>query len=137
MDRLNDIRRMRELEQLLDHLNHKYYVENTSEVSDYEFDALLRELQDLEAKYPNEAESNSPTKRVGSDLCSEFESVEHLFPMQSLSNTYSSEELGEWIERIEREIGGEVEFVCELKFDGTAISLRYENGSLQIGRAHV
>lgn len=130
MDRHNDIKRMRELERLLDHYNHKYYVESISEISDFEFDALLRELQELEARYPEEVDSNSPTKRVGSDLCSEFESVEHLFPMQSLSNTYSSEELGEWIDRIEREIG-EVEFVCELKFDGTAISLRYENGALQ------
>lgn len=130
MDRHNDIKRMRELERLLDHYNHKYYVESISEISDFEFDALLRELQELEARYPEEVDSNSPTKRVGSDLCSEFESVEHLFPMQSLSNTYSSEELGEWIDRIEREIG-KVEFVCELKFDGTAISLRYENGALQ------
>ncbi|MBO5672533.1 MAG: NAD-dependent DNA ligase LigA [Alistipes sp.] len=131
MKRQEDIKRMRELERLLDHYNHKYYVESISEVSDFEFDRLLRELQDLETQYPEEADNNSPTKRVGSDLCSEFESVEHLFPMQSLSNTYSSEELGEWIERVEREIGSDVEFVCELKFDGTAISLRYENGALQ------
>jgi DNA ligase (NAD+) len=84
----------------------------------------------LEAQHPEEADPNSPTRRVGSDLTSEFESVEHRYPMQSLANTYSSEELGEWIDRITREIG-EVEFVCELKFDGTAISLCYENGVLQ------
>ena len=125
----NDIKRMRELEGKLEHHSHKYYVENAPEISDFEFDALLRELQDLEARYPEYADPNSPTKRVGSDLTTEFQSVEHRYAMQSLSNTYSSEELGEWIDRITKEIG-DVEFVCELKFDGTAISLTYENGAL-------
>lgn len=129
MTNSEDIKRMRELENLLDYHSHRYYVENNPEISDNEFDILLRELQDLEAKYPTFADQNSPTKRVGSDLTSEFQSVEHRFAMQSLSNTYSSEELGEWIDRITKEIG-EVEFVCELKFDGTAISLTYENGAL-------
>lgn len=121
---------MRELERQLDYHSHKYYVENSPEISDREFDMLLRELQDLETRYPEHADENSPTKRVGSDLTSEFQSVEHRYAMQSLSNTYSSEELGEWIDRITKEIG-EVEFVCELKFDGTAISLTYENGALK------
>ena len=125
-----DIQRMRELEQYLEQCNYQYYVENNPTISDFEFDALLRELQDLEAKYPDEADPNSPTRRVGSDLTSEFESVEHRYAMQSLANTYSSEELGEWIDRITREVS-DVEFVCELKFDGTAISLCYENGVLQ------
>ena len=129
MSHQQDKLRMSELIAKLDYHSHKYYVENSPEISDFEFDALLRELQELEDKYPEWAEPNSPTKRVGSDLTSAFESVEHRFPMQSLSNTYSSEELGEWIDRIVREIG-EVEFVCELKFDGTAISLTYENGEL-------
>ncbi|MBO7307986.1 MAG: NAD-dependent DNA ligase LigA [Alistipes sp.] len=120
---------MSALVELLDYHSHKYYVENSPEISDFEFDALLRELQELEDKHPEWADANSPTKRVGSDLTSAFESVEHRFPMQSLSNTYSSEELGEWIDRIVRELG-EVEFICELKFDGTAISLTYENGAL-------
>ena len=126
---VKDIERMRELEQLLDYHNHKYYVESNPEISDREFDMMLRELQDLEARYPEHADPNSPTQRVGSDLAAEFQSVEHRYPMQSLSNTYSSEELGEWIERVTKEIG-DVEFVCELKFDGTAISLTYENGVL-------
>ena len=125
----NDIKRMRELERELEHHSHKYYVDNAPEISDFEFDALLRELQDLETRYPEFADPNSPTKRVGSDLTTEFQSVEHRYAMQSLSNTYSSEELGEWIDRITKEIG-DVEFVCELKFDGTAISLTYENGAL-------
>ena len=130
MTQSKDIQRMRELEQYLEQCNYQYYVENNPTISDFEFDALLRELQDLEAKYPEEADPNSPTRRVGSDLTSEFESVEHRYAMQSLANTYSAEELGEWIDRITREVS-DVEFVCELKFDGTAISLCYENGVLQ------
>ncbi|MBQ2783586.1 MAG: NAD-dependent DNA ligase LigA [Alistipes sp.] len=129
MSREVDIKRMVELAEQLEYHSHKYYVENSPEISDFEFDRLLRELQDLEDKYPDMASPNSPTKRVGSDLTAEFDSVEHRIPMQSLSNTYSPDELGEWIDRIIREIG-EVEFVCELKFDGTAISLTYENGEL-------
>ncbi|MBO5901512.1 MAG: NAD-dependent DNA ligase LigA [Alistipes sp.] len=129
MSREEDKLRMLKLTEELDYHSHKYYVENSPEISDFEFDALLRELQELEDRYPEYADPNSPTKRVGSDLTSAFESVEHRFAMQSLSNTYSSEELGEWVDRIVREIG-EVEFVCELKFDGTAISLTYENGAL-------
>lgn len=130
MSRNDDIQRMRQLEQELDYHSQRYYVDNAPEISDFEFDTLLRELQDLEATYPEEADPNSPTKRVGSDLTTEFESVEHRYPMQSLANTYSSEELGEWIDRIVKELG-EVEFVTELKFDGTAISLCYENGALK------
>ena len=129
MGRIEDIKHMRELEEQLNHYNYKYYVENISEISDFEFDRLLRELQDLEAAYPDATDPNSPTKRVGSDLTSEFQSVAHRYPMQSLSNTYSPEELGEWIDRIVKQIG-DVEFICELKFDGTAISLTYENGAL-------
>ena len=129
MGKEQDILRMRELEQVLEHHSYKYYIENNPEISDKEFDELLAELQRLEAAHPEEADPNSPTKRVGSDLTSEFKSVEHRYAMMSLSNTYSAEELGEWIDRIVREIG-QVEFVAELKFDGTAISLTYENGAL-------
>ena len=129
MSKEQDIQRMRELEATLEHHNRLYYVENNPEISDKEFDELLRELQELEARHPEEADANSPTKRVGSDLTAEFQSVEHRFPMMSLSNTYSSEELGEWVDRTIKELG-EVEFVVELKFDGTAISLTYENGAL-------
>ena len=120
---------IRELRSLLNEYNHKYYVENNPVVSDFEFDALLRQLQDLERDNPEFDDPNSPTKRVGSDLSNSFSSVEHSFPMLSLSNTYSLDELHEWIERTEREVG-EVEYMCELKFDGTAISLTYENGQL-------
>lgn len=129
MSREQDLLRMSELTKELDYHSHKYYVENAPEISDFEFDALLRELQELESRYPDAADPNSPTQRVGCDLTSEFESVEHRYPMQSLSNTYSEEELGEWVERVVKEVG-DMEFVCELKFDGTAISLTYENGAL-------
>ena len=113
----------------LHHHNHKYYVENAPEISDFEFDKMMRELIDLEAEHPEYADENSPTMRVGSDRTSEFKSVRHRYPMLSLSNTYSMEELGEFVTRVENE-QGQTEFVCELKFDGTAISLTYENGRL-------
>ena len=121
--------RILELRAELNYHNHKYYVENSPEIGDYEFDAMMRELQDLERRYPQYADPNSPTVRVGSDLTREFESVRHRFPMQSLSNTYSLEELGEFLERVNRDAGA-AEYVCELKFDGTAISLTYQNGRL-------
>ncbi len=121
--------RIAQLRQELERHNHLYYVENRPEISDFDFDRLLRELQDLEAAHPEMADPNSPTVRVGSDLTSEFRSVAHRFPMLSLGNTYSLDELHEFIERIERETGP-TEYVCELKFDGTAISLTYEHGAL-------
>lgn len=121
--------RISELRQLLEYHNHKYYVENAPEIDDFTFDSLMRELQDLEDAHPEYADPDSPTKRVGSDLTREFQSVEHIHPMLSLSNTYSREELGEFFDRVEREMGP-VEYVAELKFDGTAISLIYQNGRL-------
>lgn len=118
-----------ELREKLNFHNHKYYVENAPTISDYEFDQMLRELIELETLYPHLRDENSPSMRVGSDLTSSFESVEHRFPMLSLSNTYSAEELKEWLDKTTLEVG-DAEFVCELKFDGTAISLTYENGRL-------
>ena len=123
------VERIEFLRKELHHHNRKYYVENAPEISDFEFDSMMRELQDLEAAHPECADENSPTQRVGSDKTSEFQNVRHRYPMLSLSNTYSLEELREFIERIEREEGS-TEFVCELKFDGTAISLTYEEGRL-------
>ncbi len=121
--------RIEELREKLNLYNYKYYVEAAPQVSDYEYDMMLKELQDLEAQYPQFFDPNSPTQRVGSDLQNTFNSVEHRFPMLSLSNTYSLEELSDFVGRIERE-EGPTEFVCELKFDGTAISIIYENGRL-------
>ena len=122
-------RRIEELREQLNRHNYKYYVENAPEISDFEFDALMHELVRLEREHPEYADPNSPTVRVGSDLTAEFETVKHRFPMLSLGNTYSLEELHEFIGRIERE-AGTAEYVCELKFDGTAISLTYEHGRL-------
>lgn len=124
---LSEIESLREQ---LNYHNHKYYVENSPEITDFEFDTLMRRLMDLEAEYPQYADPLSPTVRVGSDRTSEFNSVQHRYPMLSLSNTYSIDELTAFIERIEREWGA-TEYVCELKFDGTAISLTYEKGRLE------
>ena len=117
------------LREALHHHNRKYYVENAPEISDFEFDQMMQRLIDLETAHPEYADDNSPTMRVGSDKTSEFQNVKHRYPMLSLSNTYSIESLNEFIDRIEKEEGA-TEFVCELKFDGTAISLTYENGRL-------
>ncbi|MFI3333249.1 MAG: NAD-dependent DNA ligase LigA [Rikenellaceae bacterium] len=122
-------KKIEELTLQLNSHNHKYYVENNPDISDFEFDALLRELNDLEQQFPQYALPNSPTQRVGSDISNSFESRKHRFPMLSLSNTYSREELHDFVDKVISEVG-ETEFVCELKFDGTAISLTYENGEL-------
>ncbi|MBQ5395995.1 MAG: NAD-dependent DNA ligase LigA [Alistipes sp.] len=122
--------RIKELRERLNYLNYKYYVEAQPIATDYEFDMLLRELQDLEALHPEFDDPNSPTRRVGSDLTNAFRSVQHAYPMLSLSNTYSPDELHEWIDKTQREVGDEVELDCELKYDGTAISLTYENDRL-------
>ncbi len=124
-ERIEELRRQLELH------NYKYYVENNPEISDFEFDTMMRELQDLERAHPEYADPNSPSVRVGSDLTSEFRTVRHRYPMLSLGNTYSLDELHEFIDRIERE-AGPTDYVCELKFDGTAISLTYDNGSLTL-----
>ena len=121
--------RIEELRRQLDRHNYNYYVENAPEISDFEFDALMRELQQLEREHPEYADPNSPSVRVGSDLTAEFQTVAHRFPMLSLGNTYSLDELHEFLGRIDREVGA-TDFVCELKFDGTAISLTYEHGRL-------
>lgn len=121
--------RIEELRRQLEYHNHKYYVENDPVISDYDFDTLMRELLELERAHPEYADPDSPSVRVGSDITAEFETVRHRYPMLSLGNTYSLDELHEFLARIERE-EGPTEYVCELKFDGTAISLTYENGRL-------
>ena len=113
----------------LEEYNRRYYLDNDPVVSDRQFNELMRRLQDLEKQYPQYDDPNSPTRRVGSDLTNRFESVRHRYPMMSLSNTYSLEELREFYDRV-REEAPEADFVCELKFDGTAISLTYEHGRL-------
>ena len=121
--------RIDQLRHLLHEQNYRYYVLNDPLMSDFEYDKLMRELQDLEQSYPQYADPNSPTQRVGSDRANQFASVTHRFPMQSLANTYSREEVIDFDARVRKEVG-EVEYVCELKFDGTSISLLYEHGRL-------
>lgn len=110
--------------------NYLYYVESKPEISDYDFDMLLKKLQELEAKNPEFAYDHSPTKRVGGDITKKFESVAHRFPMLSLSNTYSEEEIVEWENRLKKVYDGNLKYICELKYDGVAIGIRYENGIL-------
>lgn len=122
--------RIEELTVEINRLNHLYYVENVSEKSDYDFDMLLSELIKLENDFPEFANSNSPTKRVGGDITKKFKSVAHKYPMLSLSNSYSKEEIVEWENRLKKTIEGEIEYVCELKYDGVAIGIQYQNGKL-------
>lgn len=118
------------LSQELNHHNHLYYVESAPKISDYDFDQLLLALQKLESEFPEFASENSPTKRVGGDITKKFETVVHRFPMLSLSNSYSKEEIIEWGDRIKKTIETPIEYVCELKYDGVAIGISYKNGKI-------
>lgn len=119
-----------DLIQKINAYNHQYYVESNPMISDYDFDMLLEKLIALETSFPEFAYSYSPTKRVGGDITKKFETVVHTFPMLSLSNTYSQEEIIEWENRLKKMADGPIEYVCELKYDGVAIGIRYENGVL-------
>src|SRR5690606_3211601 len=110
--------------------NYNYYVLSNPTISDYEFDMLLEELQKLEAQFPQLADENSPTKRVGGSITKNFETVKHKYPMLSLSNSYSKEEIADFEHRIKKLVEGELEYVCELKYDGVAIGITYKNGKL-------
>ncbi|MBD5226232.1 MAG: NAD-dependent DNA ligase LigA [Bacteroidales bacterium] len=123
--------RILELRDELNRHNHNYYVLNSPEISDREFDSLIKELAELEEKYPDMSDELSPTRRVGSDLTDGFEQIAHIYPMLSLSNTYSIEEVDEWFARVRSGLGGEkFEITGEMKYDGTSISLIYEHGKL-------
>ena len=111
--------------------NYRYYVQNQPSISDYDFDQLMHELQDLEARHPEMADPNSPTQRVGSDLQTEFRQVEHRYPMLSLANTYNEQDVRDWYESVKRGLAGEeFEVCCEMKYDGLSISLIYVDGKL-------
>ncbi|MBR6283146.1 MAG: NAD-dependent DNA ligase LigA [Muribaculaceae bacterium] len=123
--------RIQELRAQLNEHNHNYYVLNMPTISDQEFDALLRELQDLEAAYPQYADPLSPTRRVGSDISKGFVQVAHERPMQSLANSYNIGEVQDFLRRAQDGLGGEpCEIVGEMKYDGTSISITYEHGRL-------
>ncbi|MCG2430782.1 NAD-dependent DNA ligase LigA [Aequorivita xiaoshiensis] len=110
--------------------NYNYYVLDNPTISDFEFDQKLKQLQDLEKAHPEFHDPNSPTLRVGGEITKNFKTIPHTFRMYSLDNSYSKEDLEDWEKRIAKMVDGNVEFTCELKYDGASISLTYENGKL-------
>ncbi|MEQ9302660.1 MAG: NAD-dependent DNA ligase LigA, partial [Marinoscillum sp.] len=123
------------IKQLTEELNYHsyiYYQESRSEISDFEFDQKLKELEKLESEHPQLVREDSPTHRVGGTITKSFNTVYHKYPMLSLGNTYSKADLAEFDKRVEKGLGTTAyEYICELKFDGVAISLIYENGYLR------
>ncbi len=130
MNREEAFKKINALRFELEEHNYRYYVLAQPVISDFDFDMKLKELEKLEAEFPEYADPNSPTQRVGNDLSSDFEQVEHKYAMLSLSNAYSEEEITDFDTRIKKIINTDFEYVCELKFDGSSISLTYENGRL-------
>lgn len=128
---MDEKQRIMQLRRELHEHNYKYYVLNQPTISDQDFDFLMKELQELEARHPELDDPNSPSQRVGSDLNQEFQQVKHKRPMLSLSNTYNEQDVREWFNSVTRGLGGEpFEVCCEMKYDGLSISLHYENGRL-------
>ena len=130
MNREEALQKIKQLREELEEHNYNYYVLNQPVISDFEFDMKMKELEKLEHNFPEFADPNSPSQRVGSDINKEFEQVEHTYSMLSLSNAYSKEEIRDFDTRIKKIIETDYEYVCELKFDGSSISLLYENGWL-------
>ena len=125
-----DIDRILELRELIHSYNTEYYIHSVSVVSDYDFDQRLKELEELEIKYPELYDANSPTKRVGGDITKSFETVLHKYPMLSLSNSYSKDDIADFDQRVKKIIDVPLTYICELKYDGVAISIIYKNGNL-------
>ncbi len=131
---MNEKDRILQLRQILHENNYKYYVLNQPTMSDQEFDSLMHELEDLESRHPELHDDNSPTQRVGSDLSQDFKQVAHKYPMLSLANTYSEQDVAEWYDSVRRGLQGEdFEVCCEMKYDGLSISLTYVDGKLVQG----
>ena len=131
MDMMNEKQRIEQLREELHAHNYRYYVLNQPTIGDQEFDMLMHELQDLEARHPEMYDANSPTQRVGSDLQKEFRQVPHRYPMLSLANTYSKQDVRKWYESVSKGLAGEpFEVCCEMKYDGLSISLTYVDGRL-------
>ena len=128
---MDEKERIIQLRKELHEHNYRYYVLNQPTIGDQEFDFLMHELQDLEARHPEMADANSPTQRVGSDLNEEFRQVEHKYPMLSLANTYNEQDVADWYESVKKGLAGEdFEVCCEMKYDGLSISLTYVDGKL-------
>ncbi len=122
--------RIAQLTQELNDYNYQYYVLANSLISDYDFDLKLKELEALELEYPQFRDPNSPTQKVGGDITQKFNTIPHRWPMLSLGNTYNEQELRDFDERVRKVVGDQVQYVCELKFDGLSISLTYQDGKL-------
>ena len=128
---MDEKQRIEQLRRELHEHNYRYYVQNQPSISDYDFDQLMHELQQLEASHPELYDPNSPTQRVGSDLQSEFRQVSHKYPMLSLANTYSEQDVRDWYQSVQKGLAGEpFEVCCEMKYDGLSISLTYVDGRL-------
>ncbi|MGM0529747.1 MAG: NAD-dependent DNA ligase LigA [Bacteroidota bacterium] len=123
--------RIKKLREEIEEHNYKYYVLAQPAISDFEYDALMNELIRLEEQFPDLKDEHSPSQRIGSDINKEFNQVKHRYPMYSLGNTYSPEEVIDFEQRIKKELPGSIEYVCELKYDGVAIALTYRNGKLE------
>ena len=131
---MDEKQRILQLRQELQEHNYKYYVLNQPSISDQDFDLMMHELQDLEARHPEMADPNSPTQRVGSDISTEFKQVTHKYPMLSLANTYNEQDVADFYESVRKGLGGEdFEICCEMKYDGLSISLTYVDGRLVQG----
>ena len=127
MDKQQAAKKINQLRTEINHHNYKYYIENNPEISDYEYDQLLKQLEKLEEEFPDLITSDSPTQRVGEEPLEEFQTVEHKIPMLSLANTYNEQELIEFDERVKKQVGS-VEYIVEPKIDGAGVALYYENG---------
>ena len=128
---MDEIQRIEQLRKELHEHNYRYYVLNQPTIGDQDFDFMMHELQDLEARHPEMDDPNSPTQRVGSDLNEEFRQVTHKYPMLSLANTYNEQDVADWYESVKRGLAGEdFEVCCEMKYDGLSISLTYVDGRL-------
>lgn len=131
---MDEKQRILQLRKDLQEHNYKYYVLNQPSISDLDFDFMMHELQDLEARHPEMADPDSPTQRVGSDISTEFKQVAHKYPMLSLSNTYNEQDVADFYESVRKGLGGEdFEICCEMKYDGLSISLTYVDGRLVQG----
>ena len=131
---MDEKQRILQLRQELQEHNYKYYVLNQPSISDQDFDMMMHELQDLEARHPEMADPNSPTQRVGSDISTEFKQVTHKYPMLSLANTYNEQDVADFYDSVRKGLGGEdFEICCEMKYDGLSISLTYVDGRLVQG----
>src|SRR4029077_19704471 len=130
MDKKEVEKEIEKLSKEIEEHNYKYYALSKPSISDYDFDMLLEKLIKLEKEFPDLVKPDSPSQRVGGAITKEFKQVKHKYPMISLANTYSEEELKDFDERVKKVVGEHVEYVCELKYDGVSISLIYKNGRL-------